>query len=48
MKFKFLKLILVVMMFVLYTPKYIVCADPCVVMKIKICLMFNNAVTEIV
>jgi hypothetical protein len=30
------------MVFVLYAPIYTVCADPCVMMKIKICLMFNN------
>jgi len=37
------KIFLVVMVFLLYTPIYTECADPCVVMKIKICLMFNNA-----
>jgi hypothetical protein len=47
LKLKFLKLILVVMMFVLYTPIYIEYADPCVGMKTKICLMFNDAVFSV-
>ena len=35
------------MTFVLYTPIYIEYAHPCVGMKTKICLMFNDAVFSV-